>query len=280
MASSGTYMGQIGQRLLTAGLITQQQLAAALERKRQTGGFLGEVMIEMGYITANGIGKVLEEATGVPYVDLNEVQVDPRALELVSEQYQRRHRVLPYTIDNRKLHVAMGDPLNVMIIDDLRLMTGLQIVPMLALQSEIMDAFGRAYSARSAAESVLKEIENAEQAREDQELSVDQLVDLAEDAPIIRLVNSIIAGAINGNASDIHIEPQEKAVRVRYRVDWHSLRADGAAIAPSRRGNLPHQDHVSPEHRGAAAAAGRTNRLFDGWTAIRPAGLYHADHFR
>jgi type IV pilus assembly protein PilB len=212
-------MGQIGQRLLTAGLITQQQLAAALERKRQTGGFLGEVMIEMGFITANEIGKVLEEATGIPYVDLNEVQVDSHALELVSEQYQRRHRVLPFAIDNRKLQVAMGDPLNVMIIDDLRLMTGLQIVPMLALQSEIMDAFGRAYSARSAAESVLKEIENAEQAREDQELSVDQLVDLAEDAPIIRLVNSIIAGAINGNASDIHIEPQEKAVRVRYRVD-------------------------------------------------------------
>jgi type IV pilus assembly protein PilB len=212
-------MGQIGQRLLAAGAITQQQLASALERKRVTGGFLGEVMIEMGIITAKKIGQVLEEATGVPYVDLAEVLVEPRALELVSEQYQRRHRVLPFKFEGRKLHVAMSDPLNVMIIDDLRLMTGMQIVPMLSLQSEITDAFGRAYSARSAAESVLKEIENAEQTKEDQELSIDQLVDLAEDAPIIRLVNSIIAGAVNGNASDIHIEPQEKAVRVRYRVD-------------------------------------------------------------
>ncbi|HXG24174.1 MAG TPA: ATPase, T2SS/T4P/T4SS family, partial [Chthonomonadales bacterium] len=122
-------------------------------------------------------------------------------------------------IEGQSLYVAMSDPLNVMVTDDLRLMTGMRIIPMLALPTEIQDAFNRVYSARSAAEDVLREIENADISQAEPELSLDQLVDLAEDAPIIRLVNSIIAGGVNNNASDIHIEPQEKNVRVRYRMD-------------------------------------------------------------
>ncbi len=212
-------MGQLGQRLLAAGHITQEQLDAALDRKRNNGGFLGEALIEMGLVSPKLIGKVLEDAIGVPYVDLTDTPVEPDALELVSEHYQRRHRVVPFKQENRRLHVAMTDPLNVMIIDDLHMMTGLKIVPHLALNTEIQDALNRAYTVKSAAESVLREIKAAEDGAQDPDLSVDQLVDLAEDAPIIRLVNSIISGGVNANASDIHIEPQEKNVRVRYRMD-------------------------------------------------------------
>jgi type IV pilus assembly protein PilB len=219
MAPSAAYMGQIGQRLLSAGYISEAQLEAALERKHQTGEFLGEVLIEMGFVSSKVVGSALEEAINIPYVDLAETTIDPHTLGLVSEHYQRRHRVLPYQTEGRRLFVAMSDPLNVMVIDDLHLMTGLKIVPMLALNTEIQDAFNRVYSMKNAAESVLKEIETAEQSAFEPELSVDQLVDLAEDAPIIRLVNSIIAGGVNGSASDIHIEPQEKNVRVRYRMD-------------------------------------------------------------
>jgi type IV pilus assembly protein PilB len=212
-------MGQMGQKLIEAGLISDGQLEAALERKRDTGEFLGEVLIEMGFVTARIVGKILEELINVPYVDLSEVTIDQQALSLVSEQYQRRNRLIPYKIENNRLFVAMSDPLNVMVTDDLNMMTGLKIVPILALNSELNDAFGRAYTVKNAAESVLREIESAEQRTAEPELSVDQLVDLAEDAPIIRLVNSIIAGGVNGSASDIHIEPQEKTVRVRYRMD-------------------------------------------------------------
>jgi type IV pilus assembly protein PilB len=217
-STAAAIMGQLGQRLVAAGHISDEQLEIALERKRQTGGFLGEVLIEMGCVSPATIGKILEEAIGVPYVDLSNSPVDPEALELVSEHYQRRHRVMPYKVDNRRLSVAMSDPLNVMVIDDLHLMTGMKIVPHLALASEIQDALNNAYTMRSAAENVLKEIRESESASEP-DLSVDQLVDLAEDAPIIRLVNSIIAGAVNSSASDIHIEPQEISVRVRYRMD-------------------------------------------------------------
>ncbi len=217
--SSTAFMGQVGQRLLTDGHLTAAQLEAAMERKRQTGEFLGEVLVEMGFVSSKVVGKTLEELISVPYVDLTETALDPQVLSLVSEHYQRRQRVIPLKIEGRHLYVAMADPLNVMVVDDLHLMTGMKIVPMLALSHDINDAFNRAYTAKNKAESVLKEIEDAEQSGTEQELSVDQLVDLAEDAPIIRLVNSIIAGGVSSGASDIHIEPQEKSVRVRYRMD-------------------------------------------------------------
>ncbi|MCC6727971.1 MAG: type II/IV secretion system protein [Chthonomonadales bacterium] len=213
-------MGQIGQRLLADGVISEAQLEAALDRKRQTGEFLGEVLVHMGAVPARAIGKLLEAMVGVPYVDLSEARIEPQAAAMVPEKYQRRHRLLPYDVEGRRLFVAMSDPLNVMVVDDLHLMTGLKIVPMLALNAEILDGFSRAHTVRNAAESVLKEIEDSEGGPSaEPELSVDQLVNLAEDAPIIRLVNSIVAGGITAGASDVHIEPQEKAVRVRYRMD-------------------------------------------------------------
>jgi len=231
-------MGQMGQKLIEAGLLCDSQLEAALERKRETGEFLGEVLIEMGLATPRIVGKVLEELISVPYVDLSEVPIDQQVLGLVAEQYQRRHRIIPFKIEEKRLYVAMSDPLNVMIIDDLNMMTGLKVMPTLALNSELNDAFNRAYTVKNAAESVLREIENAEQQTAESELSVDQLVDLAEDAPIIRLVNSIIAGGVNGSASDIHIEPQEKTVRVRYRMD----------------GLLYEQMHIPPHHHAAVVS--------------------------
>src|SRR5262249_35015745 len=155
-STAAAIMGQLGQRLVAAGEISDEQLEIALDRKRQTGGFLGEVLIEMGCVAPATIGKILEEAIGVPYVDLANVQPAPEALELVSEHYQRRHRVMPYKLESRRLYVAMSDPLNVMVIDDLHLMTGMKIVPHLALAGEISDALSNAYTVKNAAESVLK----------------------------------------------------------------------------------------------------------------------------
>jgi type IV pilus assembly protein PilB len=172
----------------------------------------------MGLVHASTVGRLLEESIGVPYIDLSQATVEQSAIDLVPEQYQRRHRVVPFRIDGKQLHVAMADPLNVLVIDDLNMMTAYRIVCHLALGTEIQDCLNRAFTAKSAAELVLKEIEvtthNAEP-----ELSLDQLVDLAEDAPIIRLVNSMLSGGIQYGASDVHIEPQEKHVRVRYRMD-------------------------------------------------------------
>src|SRR5438105_2201391 len=109
-------MGQLGQKLLASGHITEAQLDAAMERKRETGGFLGEILIEMGFVASKVIGCALEETVNIPYVDLTEVEIDPQAMDLVSEHYQRRHRLIPYKVEHQRLHVAMTDPLNVMTI--------------------------------------------------------------------------------------------------------------------------------------------------------------------
>ncbi|HSV73000.1 MAG TPA: ATPase, T2SS/T4P/T4SS family [Chthonomonadales bacterium] len=218
-SESAFFSGRLGDRLLAEGLISEAQLETALERKRQTGEFLGELVVELGYASSRTIGKILQEGIGISYVDLADVQIDPGALELVAEHYQKRHRVLPYKVEDRRVYVAMCDPLNVMVVDDLHLMTGYRVVPQLVLNTDIQDAFNRVYSARSQAQEVLKEIEDAEEPGLGSDISADKLADLAEDAPIIRLTNSIIAGGVACGASDIHIEPQERAVRVRYRMD-------------------------------------------------------------
>jgi len=218
MASGSRNKKRLGQCLLDSGLISEDQLQAALERQRQTGELLGETLLQMGLLDSKAIGRTLAETLGVSYVDLTETTIDLQVLELIPEHFQRRHRVLPYKIEENRLYVAMRDPLDVMVIDDLHLMSGMKIVPQLALESEIQEVFNRVYSVQSIAESVLKEFEDSEEVAEP-ELSVDEMVDMARDAPVIRLVNSIIAGGIRAGASDIHIEPQAQGVRVRYRLD-------------------------------------------------------------
>ncbi len=211
--------GRIGQQLLAAGLITQEQLDDALAHQVETGGFLGDALVKLGYVRAQLVGEMLSATVGVPYVDLGSMELDPHAFDFIPEEYQRQNGLLPYKFDGEALYVAMSDPLNVVVVDNLRHITGHKIITTLALFEGIQDAFNRAFSLKSAAETVLKEIEESHLNDIEADISTDQLIGMAEDAPIVRLVNSIIAGAVNSKASDIHIEPQEKNVRVRYRID-------------------------------------------------------------
>src|SRR5437870_2936943 len=160
--SSAALMGMLGQRLLEAGLIKESHLETALNRKKENGGFLGEILIEMGVVTSKQVGQTLQEAIDVPYIDLGETHAETAAIDLVSEHYQRRNRVLPFKVDGRSIHVAMADPLNLMVIDDIHMMTGLKVVPFLSLNNELNDAYNRALTAKSAAESVLQEIAGEE----------------------------------------------------------------------------------------------------------------------
>lgn len=209
---------RIGQQLLAAGIITQAQLEAALEQQQHSRGFLGDVLVKMGFVKVELVGQMLAATMNVPYFNPTATALDPEAYTRVPEDFQRQHHLIPCRLEGRKLFVVMSDPLNVPVIESLELITGLRVEPLLALESEITDAFNRIYTVQHAAESVLREIEN-ETTHDEPDLSADQLANLADDAPIIRLVNSIIAGAIGNQASDIHIEPMEKSIRVRYRID-------------------------------------------------------------
>jgi type IV pilus assembly protein PilB len=210
---------KVGQQLLAAGLITEEQLEAALAEQKTSGGFLGDVLVRLGFARAELVGEMIAATVHVPFVSLANVEIDSLLFDLVPEDYERHQGVLPLKVDGDSLLVAMSDPLNVPVIDELQLLTGYKIQPALALQDDLRVAISRVHSLKSAAESVLREIENSTLLETEAEVTTDELIDMAEDAPIVRLVNSIIAGAVNARASDIHIEPQEHKVRVRYRVD-------------------------------------------------------------
>lgn len=210
---------RVGEQLQAAGLITEEQLEAALAEQKTSGGFLGDVLVRLGFARAELVGEMIAATIHVPFVSLANVEIDSLLFDLVPEEFERHHGVLPLKLEGDTLLVAMSDPLNVPVIDELQLLTGYKISPALALQDDLRVAISRTHSLKSAAESVLREIENSTLVDAEPDVSTDELIDMAEDAPIVRLVNSIIAGAVNARASDIHIEPQENRVRVRYRVD-------------------------------------------------------------
>lgn len=208
---------RLGEQLIADGLINEQQLRQALEHQRQTGAFLGETLVSLGLLSPANLGPYLEAATGFPFVQLAEQSVDLEAARAVPEHIARRRNLLLFAEQGEECWVAMADPLDLAAVDEIRARLNRRIVPFLALRSDLQDAINRTYDVRQKALSVLDEMGSAGPV--DLELSVDELVGLAEDAPIVRLVNSIIHGAITAGSSDIHIEPQEHNVRVRYRTD-------------------------------------------------------------
>lgn len=212
-----TRRARLGEQLIGDGLIDEQQLRQGLERQRQTGHFLGETLASLGFVRAAVLGPYLSAATGFPYVDLAEFSIDFDCARLIPEHLARRKMLLPIAERGDELHVAMADPLDLAAVDDLRARLNRRVVPFLTLETDLGEAINRAYDVRHKAQSVLEEMADTPSMQPD--LSVDELVGLAEDAPIVRLVNGLIAGAISAGASDIHIEPQEHQVRVRYRLD-------------------------------------------------------------
>ncbi|MFQ5458276.1 MAG: GspE/PulE family protein [Myxococcota bacterium] len=202
---------RIGELLQSKGFLSDQQLENALARQRDAGGKLGEICIELGYLNEEQMVDVLALQLGVPRVQLSRYLIEPEVLSLVPAAAARRHRVIPLFRIDDTLTVAMADPLDVYAIDECKRHAGLEIDPMIATHGEIAEALRRHYrSAGGAREAV------AEPGREPPARAPE---DLARDAPVIKLVNGILASAVSSMASDIHIEPTPVETRVRLRVD-------------------------------------------------------------
>lgn len=207
----------LGDRLVADGLITEQQLELAFEHHMEMECFLGQSFITLGFLKPKLVGKYLTESTGFPFVDLSDIQIDAEVARSIPESVARRNLVLPFLESEETVHLAMADPLDLVTLDNLRGRLKKRVIPYIAFEQDLTDATNRVYDGRQKTQSVLDEIATDDTA--DPELSIDTLLGLAEDAPIVRLVNSIIGSAVSSGASDIHIEPQETSVRVRYRVD-------------------------------------------------------------
>ncbi len=211
--------GQLGELLLGRGLITEEQLEMARDQAGQRGRSLGRVVIEMGFVTESGLVAILAEQLGLEFVDLTEVSVDASAVALVPETTARRHNCIPVRFDeDQRLVLAMADPANVVAVDDIRAMAKRDVRTVVATKADVVAAINRHYRLDRTAETLAEEA--AEEVAADAS-SLDKIEEAAgaEDAPIIKLVNLLITQAVNDRASDIHIEPGERSLKVRYRID-------------------------------------------------------------
>jgi len=206
---------QLGQILLEQGLLTQEQLDRALEEHRNTPKSLGRVLIDLGYIRERDLVAALAEQVGLEFVDLSDYAIDAAATAMIPEAVSRRYRALPIGERDGKLLVAMSDPANVYALDDIRTITGRDVQPVVATANDVEQAIQKYSGMGDQVEALASEA--AEVLETEGELG--DVEAAIEDAPIVKLVQAIMTQAVADRASDVHIEPTEKDVRVRFRVD-------------------------------------------------------------
>lgn len=214
---------RLGDILVEYDYITQEQLEDALTQQKEKGKLLGEMLIELNYITEENMMRALQTQLGIDFVDLRTYDIEEKAVHLVGEQLVRKYKLLPIAISKvtaNVLIVAMSDPMNIVAMDDLSIVTGMQVEPVLAMPSHVEAAIDRYFGkqqAQAMAEKFKKEQEGYLIDEEDEEANLRK--EDVENSPIVQLVNNIIEQAVRQRASDIHIEPFEFNVRVRFRVD-------------------------------------------------------------
>lgn len=201
---------RLGDLLIEEGLITPKQLQLTLDEKAHNQK-IGDALLQRGYITDQQLAEVLEVQLGIPHINLMHYPFDTNLFSLISKETARRNLIVPLKKEGNKLFVAMVDPMDFIVIDDLRLSTGFQIETAIATKEGILRAINKYYNVDEGLEELLDELTPSERGRDD------DINDL--DSPIVRLVNQILTNAVIQKASDIHIDPQETKVLVRYRVD-------------------------------------------------------------
>lgn len=209
----------LGETLVQKGLISRSQLAIGLGEHQKTGEFLGLTLIKLGLIKEEALYPVLSEQLNIPYVMMKDASIDTKILEKIPARFACHYKFMPVKFNDNALTVALTDPLDIEILDDLRLLLGCDINAVLAGGQDIVDAIRRYYGVGA---ETIEKIMHAGKDIEEILLSrarTEDIEDVAEDASIIRFVNQILSQAVRDRATDIHIEPYEDELRVRYRVD-------------------------------------------------------------
>jgi len=205
----------LGTILLQRGLVTQEQIDAAMAEQARTSRSLGRVLVAHGVIGENDLVAALAEQIGLEFVDLAEHAIDPTAASTISDGLARRYQALPIAWDGPTLVVAMADPSNVLAVDDIRSVTGADVRCVVSTKEQIESAINRA----NRLDAEVGEVTSMAVDMSDDGADLASIREVTEDAPIVKLVNLIIRQGVQDRASDIHIEPTEHDVRVRYRID-------------------------------------------------------------
>jgi type IV pilus assembly protein PilB len=218
---------RLGEILIKESLITSDQLRQAIEHQKANGGRLGTCLMKLGFISDDEITGVLSRQYGVPSINLKFYEVDASVIKLIPQDTAVRYQIVPLSRVGSTLTIAMTDPTNVFAMDDIKFMTGFNVEPVVASETAIAEAISKFYGEVESGEEldkVMKDLSaedaaDLELATEEQETNLADLERAAEEAPIIKLVNLIMTDAVKRGASDIHVEPYEKEVRVRLRID-------------------------------------------------------------
>jgi type IV pilus assembly protein PilB len=236
---------RIGELLLKEKRITPEQLQQALNHQKTNGGKLGHNLVSLGFVKDEEITALLSRQYGVPSINLTQFEIDPAVIKLIPADTAQKYQIIPLSRAGATLTIAMTDPTNVFAMDDIKFMTGYNVEPVVASEAAVIEAIVKYYpagppakkteaapsmssgpSALEMASKGLEELQNTldepgdvEVLEELQEISAEALAKQGEEAPVVRLVNVVLMSAIQKGASDIHIEPYEKELRVRYRVD-------------------------------------------------------------
>lgn len=211
---------RIGDVLVAAGAITEEQLQEGLAKQKETGRKLGNALVDLGFISNDMLITVLTTQLGIDYIELKGAEIEDKVIHMVPESMVTKYQAIPIEVDPDNpniLKVAMADPMDIMAMDDIGLVTNLQVEPMLASEEGIKNAIDKYYGSAQAMEA-------AEAYRQEQQSVLggddeDNSNDEVDNSPIVLLVKQIIEGGVRQRASDIHIEALENSVRVRYRID-------------------------------------------------------------
>ncbi|MDT8715486.1 Flp pilus assembly complex ATPase component TadA [Clostridium sp. 19966] len=229
---------RLGDLLVQSGKINMKQLQDALSRQKTLGKKLGELLIDDGLVTEEDIISTIETQTGIKRVDLNSTSIDKMAIKSLPQSICTKHDLIPFGFNENTIQIAMWDPLNIFAIDDVSISTGFEVETFIAKKEDIRKNIERQYSNEQvlkAAAELSKESQEDNKSQAQEEVTFDDI----KNAPVVKMVDYLIKNAIEARASDIHIEPFEKSVRIRYRIDGQlqqisSLSVDSLAALVTR----------------------------------------------
>src|SRR6185503_20083464 len=243
---------KLGEILVRENLISPQHLRQALDYQREHGGRLGYNLVKLGLVSDDTITAILSRQYGIPSVNLELFNIDDSVLRLIPQEVAQKHSVLPLSRVGATLTLAMVDPTNVFAMDDVKFMTGLNVEPVVVAEASIQEAIAKYYGSGKEIElsSLSDEVvyegagkagnggithadlvsldtidfdatasEDVEVLEDNEEIDLSTLSRMSEDAPVVRLVNVLLVDALRRGASDIHVEPYEKELRIRFRID-------------------------------------------------------------
>jgi len=216
--------------LVKGKVIKEKDLAKALEIQKRRGSSLGKILIDSGFITEKDLMVVMSRQLNIPPIDLTKYKIDKMMMQLIPEKFVKQYCIIPISRIGSTLMVAMADPLNIFLMDDLKTLTNYKIEPVIATENDIKEAISKFYGGRAQEISnIIDEMPETDDIEikgdEDENVDVSEMAEESQSAPIVKVVSLTLNEALKRRASDIHIEPCEKSLRIRYRIDGNLVEA-------------------------------------------------------